>query len=97
MHGSTGRWQGGYRGPASTPWHRVVCATAYAVYAYGGTEGERFLPRFDEALFPYAGPSRLDVRLTWAAAQRVFGLHPPTSKGGASKVSARVPVGSRDG
>jgi hypothetical protein len=74
--GPTGRWGGGYRGPASTLRDRLVCATAYPVYAYGGLHGERFLPRFDPAAFPYTHRARPDIRLVRALVQRVFGLHP---------------------
>lgn len=77
VDGPTGRWGGGYRGPDSTAWNRLVCRMAFPMYTYGGSQGSRFVPRFDRDAFPDLGPVRPDIRLSRSLAQRVFGLHPP--------------------
>lgn len=75
--GPTGRWGGGYRGPDSNPWDRLVCRLAFPMYTYGGAQGARFVPRFDRTAFPDRVRPRWDIRACRALAQRVFGLHPP--------------------
>lgn len=77
VDGPTGRWGGGYRGPDSTPWDRLVCRLAFPMYTYGGAQGARFVPRFDRAAFPDVTRPRWDIRASRWLAQRVFGLHPP--------------------
>lgn len=77
VHGPTGRWGGGFRGPDATAWNRLVCRLAMPMYTYGGAQGARFVPRFDGEAFADLGPVRLDIRASRWLAQRVFGLHPP--------------------
>lgn len=77
VDGPTGCWGGGYRGPDATAWDRLVCRLAFPMYTYGGSQGARFVPRFDPDAFPDLGRVRPDIRLSRALAQRVFGLHPP--------------------
>ena len=81
VHGPAGRWGGGYRGPGSNPWNRLVCRLAFPMYTYGGAQGARFVPRFDRQAFPDRRRPRWDIRLSRWAAQRVFGLHPPAGAG----------------
>ena len=77
VRGLVGPWGGGYRGPDSSAWNRLVCRLAYPIYTYGGSAGARFLPAFDEVTFPVRGGVRWDIQASRKVAQRIFGLHPP--------------------
>ena len=75
--GTMGQWGGGFRGPNASMWHRMVCRFAYPVYVWAGSQGERFVPRFDPVAFPDLVRPRWDIRWSRSLSQRAFGVHAP--------------------
>jgi uncharacterized protein (DUF362 family) len=77
VHGEPGPFSTDLRRPWDSAWFRLASALSYPIYTYASRHGRLFVPAMDTEAFPELEPPGHFTRAVRAAAQAIFGLHPP--------------------